>query len=699
MRTQAARLALVFGAAALVAGTLVSIGERSAFDAMAFGDRAAASLAEPAVARFAADRITNAVLDHSPDLTAVRPLILGTAEGLVTTEAFQAVVRAGARSAHQAMYSEGARRVVLSIPDVGVLLGGLLERASPELAARIPAELEAVLGRFEGGGVSDVVVDLWRLRDSVRGAERALLLLGALLLILGIALDPDRERAFVGAGAALVGAGLAVALALPLGGELISRLSADPLASAALAGVFRTFLAEAADWGLFLGGLGVLCAAAASTLDDDGESLAWLGARLRALASTPRSVPARIVRGMALLLAGAVAIAAPQQLASAIVVALGAGAAFLGTRELFRLLLGAAQANPAALRAARGSRTLLRTVVAVGLLAALGQLWILSRNPAVVAAPTSISTCNGDVRLCARRVSEVSFAGAHNAMSNVDIADWMFPHHQADIPTQLRDGVRALLIDVHYGFPGAGRVKTDLDGPRPTREALEHALGREGVEAAERLRDTLVGVDGGTRGLYLCHGFCEVGAYPLEPTLAEVRDFLVQNPGEVLVIVVEDYVTPGDLATAFEASGLADHVFRGPAGLGGRDWPTLRELVVSGQQVIVFLESGAEGIPWLRGAFESIQETPYTFHQPSEFSCRPNRGGTAGTLFQINHWIETTPTPLPSNAEQVNARDVLLGRARACETERGMLPNILAVDFYRSGDLLGAVSELNGLTE
>ena len=35
---------------------------------------------------------------------------------------------------------------------------------------------------------------------------------------------------------------------------------------------------------------------------------------------------------------------------------------------------------------------------------------------------------------------------------------------------------------------------------------------------------------------------------------------------------------------------------------------------------------------------------------------------------------------------------------RQCQRERGRLPNILAVDFYRSGDLFEVVAELNGVT-
>ena len=122
-------------------------------------------------------------------------------------------------------------------------------------------------------------------------------------------------------------------------------------------------------------------------------------------------------------------------------------------------------------------------------------------------------------------------------------------------------------------------------------------------------------------------------------------------------------------------------------------------MVASGQRVVAFLESGKAGVDWLHPAFEAIQETPYRFLQPAQFSCAPNRGGTGGSLFQINHWIETAPTPRPSNAAVVNAYDFLLGRAQRCEEERGHLPNIIAVDFYRTGELFKVVKHLNGLDD
>jgi hypothetical protein len=175
-----------------------------------------------------------------------------------------------------------------------------------------------------------------------------------------------------------------------------------------------------------------------------------------------------------------------------------------------------------------------------------------------------------------------------------------------------------------------------------------------------------------------------------------VHEFLVHNPNEVLVLVVEDYVAPQDLAQAFAESGLEGLVYRGAP---GPPWPTLREMIDAGERVLVQTESGRPGVPWIHSAFQLMQETPYRFKQPSEMACAPNRGGTAGSLFLMNNWIDTTPAPKPSNAAIVNAYDALLARARACQAERGKLPTVIAVDFYRTGALFQAVRTLNGVGE
>jgi hypothetical protein len=279
-------------------------------------------------------------------------------------------------------------------------------------------------------------------------------------------------------------------------------------------------------------------------------------------------------------------------------------------------------------------------------------------------------------------------------MSGGDISDWMFPNQNKGIHAQLEDGVRGFLVDIHYGVPVGDRIKTLLDDEAAARAKYEELMGKEAVDAAMRVRDRLVGKETGERDIYLGHGFCELGATRFVEVLEDMHEFLVMNPGEVVIMVIQDEgVKPADVASCFERSGLLSLVYTGPAG----PWPTLAEMVESGQRVVVLAENDWAGVPWYHGAFEVCQETPYGFRKAEDFSNKANRGGAGGSLLLMNHWIETTPTPLPSNAAIVNAYDFLLGRARACQQERGMIPNLVAVDFYRTGDLMRVVDALNGV--
>jgi len=679
----------VAGTACLVTAASLATVTRAVFDSTAFADRAAASLSDGRVAALVANRVTDAVLAERPDLTAVRPLLLATASGLISSEPFRGAVRTAARRAHEAMFSQGSRRIILSIPDVGLLLRGAFQHGSPDLVARIPERLHAVVSRASGGWV-DVLVNAWRLGQRLRFAAELLLVCGVALLVAGVWAAADRRRGLVGAGVALVNAGLFVAGVLVLGRLLVPGLVEDPALRPAVAGLWQTYLGALLDWSVRFAGIGLVLAAGGASLLEDVDPGALLRAAGQRLAAAPTRPWLRFAWALALVAAGWFAVRQPALAAAVAAVAGGLLLAFIGVRELFRLALASL---PAEGRETEGAGAIgsLRTVVLTLLGLALAAAVLLLVRGGAPPASVTVHACNGGVALCDRSVTEVVFAGTHNSMSNTDIADWMFPQHQAGILRQLEDGVRALLIDVHYGFAGAARVKTDLSGPRPTMDVLEHAVGREGVEAAIRIRDRLVGADEGHRKLFLCHGFCELGATELVPALGAIRGFIVAHPGEVVIMVVEDYVAPEDLAAAFEASGLADFVYRGQA----PPWPTLGQLVAARTNLLLFIESGRPGVAWLRPAFGDIQETPYSFPTPADFSCTPNRGGTAGALLQVNHWIETTPAPQPANAAIVNARDVLLPRLERCARERGRPVNIVAVDFYRSGDLLAVVAELN----
>jgi hypothetical protein len=118
---------------------------------------------------------------------------------------------------------------------------------------------------------------------------------------------------------------------------------------------------------------------------------------------------------------------------------------------------------------------------------------------------------------------------------------------------------------------------------------------------------------------------------------------------------------------------------------------------------LILAENHAGAAPWYQLAYRRLmEETPYAFASPSQLadtaaSCRDNRGPAGAPLFLLNNWVTTDPTPRPSNAREVNAYDTLLARARACQKLRGRLPNLIAVDFYRRGQLLPVTRTLNGV--
>jgi len=273
--------------------------------------------------------------------------------------------------------------------------------------------------------------------------------------------------------------------------------------------------------------------------------------------------------------------------------------------------------------------------------------------------------------------------------------DWLFPNHDLDIKSLLELGVRSFLLDPYRGnVMENGRVKTDFDAVPHGKRKTADVIGQDAWDAGMRVRGQFTG-EPGPSGLFFCHGFCELGAIPVVPTLRIFTDFLATHPGEVLILDFEDYVVPADIDSVFVASGLMEYVYTGPL---GPSWPTLGEMVESGGRVLVLGETDVGDLPWYHLAWGGLMaETPYTFHKPEDFSCRANRGTPKGDLFLINHWIETTPAPMPSNAQVVNQKDVIVKRARQCRRERGMTPNIVAVDFAGIGDVVGAVRELNGL--
>ncbi len=700
IRTIAAAAGSVLCLLAITGCVLLAYTARVLFRPEVFAEKAAASLSEPGVAALLATRLTDSLIEQRRDLIAFRPIILGTAESLVTSAPFRAIVRRAAKTAHETMISETGKDISLSVADASVILRSALA-TTPELAKKIPVKATTTLASSNEAPGGRIIVRILKSARNLRIGALTLLLFGLLMGAVSFVLATNRRQFLLRIGITLAVIAVILRLAVRFGGNGLALLAKDDLVAGAIAGLWHAFLGGFMTWALVLGGVGLVLAAGVASLFSRVELLQIANNTWIWLTKTHETKKMRLLRGVAFLSAGMMAILSPSFVITPLTLLCGLVVLFIGLREFFGVVLFVVPQHEPQKGVVAGGGVSIGRIIAVSLIILLftgaGIFYLRSGGAAAAMPYQTIDACNGYPELCDRRLNEVVLPAAHNAMSSVDISDWMFPQQEKSIPGQLQDGIRGFLIDAHYGAPTAGYVKTLLEDEVTARKKYEAFLGKEGMDAAMRIRDRLVGEKEGDRGIYLCHGFCELGASPLIPMLQQMREFLLMNPNDVIILVIQDEdVAPKDIEKCFLESGLVDFVYRGAL---GPPWPTLRKMIASDQRVVVFAENNSAGVPWYHQAYDSIQETPYKFHKPEDFSCRPNRGNKSCSLFLINHWIETAPAPKPSNAEIVNAYDFLLHRAQQCRRERGMLPNLLAVDFYGTGDLLKVVETLNGITK
>jgi hypothetical protein len=683
---------------AILLAVVYGYSARTFFHAETFATRVADGLEQPELARIVAGQITDQVIAARRDLLAYRPLILGSLEKVVESQAFRAIVRKAVKESHEAVISDTGKAISLTLADVGVIVRNALAE-HPEISSKLPAGALAALENPQSWPDGKILADVMRIAQRMRLRTFLLLGIGLGAGAAGLALAHPKRVFLMRGAVVLTSLAFLVGVTARFGAPLFAGLAHGELAQGLIRGLWPAFVGPLALRMWVLCGMGlVVIAGVTSTFNRvDVQSIA--GFLRRITARRPGHGGLALLRAVLLVAIGGQAFFNPTMTIQVLTAAMAAVVFFLGLQEMFSLFIGwMPHATPVAANGPAGRGGLaprIALVVVLGGVAVGAGAWWFRGQDRTPPPPPVVDACNGHPELCDRRFNEVAIATSHNSMSGGDIPNWMFPNHEKGIPAQLADGIRGFLIDVHYGVPVGDNVKTLIENEANARAKYAQALGEEGIDAAMRIRDRMVGEPTGPQDVYMAHGFCELGYTRFTDALEAMYEFLVLNPGEVIVIVIQDEgVAPQDVAACFEKSGLARLVYRGTV---TPPWPTLREMVDSGQRVVVFAENDSEGVPWYHQAFEICQETPYRFLDPSEFSNQPNRGGTKGSLLLLNNWIESAPASKPSNAEIVNAYDALLKRARACRKERGMIPNLVAVDFYRSGDLLRVVDALNGV--
>ena len=693
-RQLGSRVLVVVASVAMLLAVVAVYARHAIINSDQFANRASAALGDDSVRTLIAERLTDQViLARHANLQAARPLIQSTAADVVGGGAFRGLFRSAVRDVHRAVIAQDQDTVTLTVADVGTVLAAALEQVRPGLARQLE----------EANRVALVHRDLDQLDSTIAGLVRALRTLALVLPVLALALvaaalwvAPDRRRAVVelGVGAAVAGVLLVVVLNLVRTAAIDRVNGADEQAAAGA--IWDAYLGDLRTAGWILAGCGAVVAAAAASLIRPVDISVPLRRAASWVTGEPVRPAMRILRGAVIVAAGVVVILARDAVVQLVVTAAGVYLVYAGLTAILRVIY-----RPPEEGEARPRPRLPRRLIAIAIpvvLIVIGVGAFIGTGGVSSAAPAA-GGCNGHDELCDRPFDEVALAATHNSMS-APLPDWFSTQQDHPIPQQLRDGIRGLLIDTHYAdrLPN-GRLRTVLDPQSPRQDGVS----AEQAAAALRIRDRLGFAGEGKRGMYLCHSFCELGGTPLEPVLDDIHTFLVANPGEVLVIVNQDYVKPADFVAAMQDAELDRFVYRGPV---DGSWPTLREMIDSGQRLLVMAENHAGAAPWYHPVYDSItQETRFSFSRANQLtdpallpaSCAANRGPADAPLFLLNHWVTTDPLPLPSQADIVNAYEPLLARARECQRLRGHFPNLIAVDFYARGDVFRVVDTLNGV--
>jgi hypothetical protein len=695
MRRVASTVLLVVAGIMLPVAILATWAGNNLYDSDSFSARAVEPLNSEAVRKELAHRLTDQLVRAgNQQATSFRPAFELALEGVIDTDTFKSIFRNAVRQTHKAVLEGGSGGRGLDLGASFALITSSLQASgggggSQQGANGLDNSLSDVTRKIDDLG-------LWDAEGTIGQISGGAFIIGVAAVVGSILLAEDRRRAVRRLGIAAVIGGLFIVALVYVVAWFVGRQISDAQLADAIKGAMTEVTGDLRLIGLWVAAYGLIVAAAA-TSSDRRYTPAVVWNRTRGWVERRRQTTwGTILLGVLGIFISVVFIQEPLGNLELLVRAAALWVGYLAVTEILRLVraITAKQAERRAVwpRVA----TIGATIVVVAGLVTTGFL-LTTRGAAKAAQATKEQVCNSRKSLCDLRIDQVTFAGVHHAMASSEYPGWLFAQQVGTITEQLNAGVRALNIDTHYGVPSTARVPgqdTQIVLTDKTAETVSHADDTDPVamkRAAQLAAGAPMAADA-ERGIYMCHSNCETGAVPFSNGLDEIRKFLVAHPDDVLMLTLHDFTSPADNAAAIEAAGLASHAATLQP---GQPLPTLRQLIDSGHNLLVFAERGDPGgPPWYHSMYDWFQETQFTFANKNQFNCQPNRGKPDAPLFLINHWITVSP-PDPPQEALVNSRAVLDKRVQQCLRERGLVPNILQVQFAERGDLIPYVQSLN----
>ncbi|KAI0442395.1 PLC-like phosphodiesterase [Xylaria telfairii] len=287
-----------------------------------------------------------------------------------------------------------------------------------------------------------------------------------------------------------------------------------------------------------------------------------------------------------------------------------------------------------------------------------------------IPAATNTQACNNYVEFCTRRYGNITEVACHN--SPFITPNNLASNQQYGVTQQLDDGIRFLQAQIQW----------------PSNATEPH----------------------------FCHTSCDIlDAGPITTWLTDVKDWVAQHPFDVVTILLGNgnYSVPSLYVPYIEESGITKYVYTPPyVPMNLTSWPTLTEMILGGQRVVMFMDYMANqtAYPWLLDEFSQMWETPFdpvNNSFPCDVQRPPNLAAhdAKNRLSLMNHNLNIELSVLgaellvPARTE-LNVTNNATGTgslghaADNCLAQWGQPPTFLDVDYYNYGGFPGSVFEV-----
>jgi len=206
---------------------------------------------------------------------------------------------------------------------------------------------------------------------------------------------------------------------------------------------------------------------------------------------------------------------------------------------------------------------------------------------------------------------------------------------------------------------------------------------------------------------FVCiHILCLIISIPANATQlktqnrANIRTFMEENKNEILIIQIDmGEGTSSDFRKALQYSGLLEMVYTPAEAYYIAEWPTMQELINSNKRIILFGSGDEMGSCPANACLDGIlyvnDHIVETATDSDLTECDATISGDVLVAFKkMNHYQDSKfGVPSVKDAVELNSFSQLENRYATCTGKRE--PNLLAVQFWDTGDVLEYVTNVN----